>query len=130
TSRSGTGPALRRTVDSSGGASRSSPRSGRAGGRPGEARSRSPGLVRANIAAGFDLEKVALEMAAPILRRLDHRFESGNLAAQRRDLPVDPGNAVMEHSAALSSASAGAEPRSIRGACRLVLEQLADLGQA
>src|SRR6185369_17977547 len=59
-----------------------------------------------------------------------HRLEPADLVAETRDLAIDPDERVLDDRGPLVGIVRRAEALSIAGASGLVLEELADLGQA
>lgn len=79
---------------------------------------------------GLDLGEVGLQMGATALGLGDHRLEPADLLAEARDLPVDPGERVANDRLALVGVARRSEALTVAGTGGLVLEQLADLGEA
>src|SRR4051812_385187 len=80
--------------------------------------------------ARVELGEVALEMLPPALGLGDHLAEAVHLRLERTDLAVHPGERVVDDRAPLDGIAR--RPESVPIACPggLVLEQLADLGEA
>jgi hypothetical protein len=86
-------------------------------------------LVR-RLDAGLEVRDVAPEMLAPFLGRLDHLGQAVALRLQRTDLALDPGQGVIDDRPPLGRILRGPEPVPVPGPGSVVLEQLADLGEA
>ena len=85
--------------------------------------------ARMRIGTAVEVGEVLIEVAPPAAGVGDHRIEAGALGDERLDLPIDPGGRVLEQRAALGLVAGRSETLSIALARRLVLEQLADLGE-
>src|SRR6188474_323128 len=125
----------RRTDGSCGGAARGARGSRSAGRTAGSPSALAPAralavLMRCRWGARLDLLEVGVEMSPPALGLADHRLEPVDLLAEAGDLAVDPGKRVADDRLALVGVARRAEPLAIAGAGGLVLEELADLGQA
>ena len=69
-------------------------------------------------------------MGAAALRLGHHRLEASDLVAENRDLAVDPDERVLDDRGPLVGIVRRAEALTVAGASGLVLEELADLGEA
>src|SRR5215212_3563226 len=70
------------------------------------------------------------QVGAPTFRLPDHRGEPDLLLAERSDLAIDPGEGVADDRPALGLIAARPEPSPVASSGCVVLEQLADLGEA
>ena len=82
------------------------------------------------IGAAVELAQVRVEMGAPVLGGREHRVQAVALLAQRGDLALDAVARLDDEHAPLVGVGRGPEALAIALAGGLVLEQLADLGQA
>ena len=82
------------------------------------------------VEPGIELGEVDQEVLPAALGLLDHRRQPVELLPERLDLAVDPPEGVVEDRAPLGRVGGRAEPVAVASPGRLVLEELADLGQA
>ena len=101
---------------------------GRAGHRPAPA-GRVGAVAGVRIRAAVEVGQVLVEVAASGAGVLDHRVEAGALRLERGDLTIDAGHGVAKQGSSLGLVTGRAEAQPVALAGRLVLEQLADLGQ-
>jgi len=82
------------------------------------------------VGAAAELVEVGGEVPAAVAGGFDHRGQAGGLALERLDLAVHPIDRVHEDRASLVGVAGRAEALAVALAGRLVLEELADLGEA
>ena len=99
-------------------------------GRSPEDRSSGGLAVRMRRRAAVELGEVGVEVAAALARGLEHRPQAASASCEGRDLAVDAVARVLEERAPLGGVAGRPEALAIALAGGLVLEQLADLGQA
>jgi hypothetical protein len=87
-------------------------------------------VVRLGLDTGLELGDVGLEVRASALGLLDHAGKSIHLRAQRRDLALDPGEGVVDDRSPLGGILRRPEPVPVPRSGFVVLEELADLGEA
>lgn len=84
---------------------------------------------RVRIRAAVELGQVSVQMEATVMGCVDHGCQSIGLGFERLDLAIDPLTSIDDQDAPLSLVGGRSEAFAIALASRVVLEQLADLGE-
>ncbi len=111
------------------GARQAARREGRGAGHRAGSRMNVRGPVGMRVGPAIEVGEMLVEVAPTGASVLDHRVEAGSLGFERGDLAIDASAGVMDQGPAFGLVARGAEALSIALAGRLILEQLADLGE-
>jgi hypothetical protein len=87
-------------------------------------------IVRLRVEPGLELGDVILEVRTTTLGLGDHLGQPVHLGTQRRDLALDAGKGVVDDRASFRGVLRRPEPGPVPASGLVVLEQLADLGEA